>query len=79
MIFVVSYAITDMKVENAENSVNLICARGVDVGLPGKQSNCTRDLLCAVFYQMWSFHVPEYIYIRQLYICILFFKPIFLF
>lgn len=52
IIFVVSYVITDMKVENAENSVNLICARGVDVGLPGKQSNCTRDLLCAVFYQM---------------------------
>ena len=51
-IFVVSYIITDIKGENAENGFNLVCAPGIDVGLPGKQSNCTRDLLCAVFYQM---------------------------
>lgn len=64
MIFVVSYIITDMKGENAENSFNLICAPGIDVGLPGKQSHCIRDLLCVVFYQMWSCHDPEYVYTR---------------
>lgn len=52
MIFVVTYIITDMKGEDAEDSFNLICPPGPDVGLPGKQCNCTRDLLCAILYQM---------------------------